>query len=124
MRASLPIAVSVLLAACGDATQSHSPAKAHAAAPSSASVAYVDTDIPTTRLLKVLEVAPDPASDARDAAACQRAKGRWAHGYYLGVLIFDHKEPGAVRGAKQCWSQRPLTRLPDAGKPCVGRQTA
>ncbi len=121
MRTSLVAAVVWALAGCGDPGRSHTQDKQPPTPAAGASVAYVDLDIPTTKLLKFLGVAPDPADDAQDAASCQRARGRWANSYHLGMLIIDHEEPGAERGDKRCWGQRAPTRLPDAGKVCGGQ---
>jgi hypothetical protein len=121
MRPAILVALSITLAGCGGANKPPTAVEQPPSVSAQETVAYIDTDIPTTKLLKVFPPVHDPANDAEDATSCRVARGVWSDSYLLGVLILDHPEQGAIRAGKRCWSKRPPTRFPDAGKPCRGQ---
>jgi hypothetical protein len=119
MRLPSVSALAILMVACGDSSDRSAVPATHA------NVQSADEVIATISLdsaymhIKPVDVLPDPADAAGDPDSCKRAGGTWSTTYVLGVLVFREPQPDAVPDGETCWSNRPPTRLADAGKACV-----
>jgi hypothetical protein len=124
MRTLVATFAALVVVSCGEDRGAASVSGAHAPVSKPAAdqvVGRMSFDYPE-RHVKYLPQEPDPADSAEDAVSCRRAGGDWNYEYQLGMLLFRKPESGAVRTGKRCWSNRPPTKLADAGKSCSGQE--
>lgn len=116
-RRSILLVCLIALTGCG-ASDRHGAAAGNAAAGASAPISV---QVELGPAPKRLPVKPDPATDAADAATCERLGGEWDDFY--SYTTFDAREPldDTKSAGKLCWSSREINKLADAGKPCTGQ---